>query len=117
MRSRANRARRIDEIPDDPLDEDEQEEIAKTLTHDASAQMKELSDIFGIICALAAITSLGCRCGCRKQTKWENACCCGVGSTLCGATSFISSGEFPAHHGGPSPGNVPSPNTAVMASR
>ena len=58
MRSRANRARRIDEIPDDPVDEDEQEEITKSLTQDASAQMKELSDIFGIICALAAIACL-----------------------------------------------------------
>lgn len=58
MRSRANRANRIDEIPADPLDEDEQDEITKTLTHAASVQMKELSDIFGIICALAAIVCL-----------------------------------------------------------
>jgi hypothetical protein len=58
MRSRNHHARRIDEIPDDPLDVDEQDEITKSLTHEASAQMKELSDIFGIICALAVIGCL-----------------------------------------------------------
>lgn len=57
MKSRANRARGIDEIPDDPLDEDEQEEITKTLSYDASAQMEEIIDFFGIICAFAV---MGC---------------------------------------------------------
>ena len=48
----------MDEIPDEPLDEDEQDQITKTLAHDASTQMKEISDIFGVICAFAAIACL-----------------------------------------------------------
>lgn len=58
MRQRTNRPRNLDEIPDDPLDEDEQDEITKTLTHDANAQIKEMRDIFGVICAFAAIGCL-----------------------------------------------------------
>jgi putative exporter of polyketide antibiotics len=57
MRRRANRSNKTDDHLADPIDEDEQEEITRNLEHDASAQMKEINQIFATICAVA---SVGC---------------------------------------------------------
>jgi hypothetical protein len=39
----------------DPIDENEQDEIVKNINDDASAQMKEMIQIFGYICLVAAV--------------------------------------------------------------
>lgn len=43
----------------DPIDEADQEEIAKKLEEEAAAQMKEISNIFGALCVVATIFCLG----------------------------------------------------------
>jgi hypothetical protein len=58
MRRRAKQGNRIDENPVDFLDEDEQDEITRKLAEDASVQLKEMNDVFGIICIIASIGSL-----------------------------------------------------------
>jgi hypothetical protein len=39
----------------DPIDENDQDEIVKKINDDASAQMKEMIQIFGCICLVAAV--------------------------------------------------------------
>ena len=57
MRKRSNQSYKIDETPVDLLDEDEQDEITRTLAKDASVQLKEMVLGFRIICGIA---SIGC---------------------------------------------------------